>query len=288
MSFCAGLDFEYAWKTVPRRCPVEEEQGQELNQRKEVLMPLPSPLTKHPDKLKIRKHRLGANEGAVGLENARTTKMTKKMKKNPEASSKKQRKGPERGRFDELDMVDGSDSEGHEWKLGEVDSDDDSDLDSDEAFGESDEEKFAGFGFSGSSSQKTKKPKPRANDVNLDEDDEDDDSGSELEEGDLGEDAVDLATMLDDTEESDENTEGRNDRLDDAADSTDGEEDGDESEETDDESSASSADEDETSDQAKHAELQTSSPICRRLMSPTKQQQNILAQMNLAGPLILA
>ena len=60
---------------------------------------------------------------------------------------------PVKGRFDGLDIDVGSDSEGNEWRIGHVDSEDDSDLDSDEAFGESDEERFDGFAFSGSSTQ---------------------------------------------------------------------------------------------------------------------------------------
>ena len=102
------------------------------------------------------------------------------------------------------DIEQGSDSEGNEWMLGALASDDeDSDLDSDEAFGDSDEERFEGFTFRGSSSTKpsrAKKVKQRKPDnglhaeTNLDEDgDESMDSEEELEaEG------VDLATMLDD------------------------------------------------------------------------------------------
>jgi U3 small nucleolar RNA-associated protein 14 len=210
----------------------------------------------NPDKIKIRQHRLGASEGGNRPRKRPHDEDDEEDNEELETSSKKQRKGPERGRFEELDLVEGSDSEGHEWKLGQVDTDDDSELDSDEAFGESDEERFEGFGFSGSSSQKkAKKLQSRQKDMNLDEDDEGDDSDSELEEGDLGEDAVDLATMLDATEESDDNTSGRNDLLDDIEESTEAEED--DSDDTDDESSISSADDDETSDQAKYAELQS-------------------------------
>ncbi|KAJ5278878.1 hypothetical protein N7478_004250 [Penicillium angulare] len=89
----------------------------------------------------------------------------------------------------------GSDSEGHEWKLGQVDSDDDSELDSDEALGESDEERFEGFTFRGSSTTKSKskakKPTKKRADVNSSEEGESD------EDDDLGEDAVDLLTAWD-------------------------------------------------------------------------------------------
>ena len=155
----------------------------------------------NPDNIKIRKHRLGVQEGGNRPSKRRRDEDDEEDEEEEEvSSSKKQKKGPTKGRFDELDIDGGSDSEGNEWKLGQVDSDDDSDLDSDEAFGESDEERFNGYAFSGSSNKKAKKKSARVKDVNLDEEDEED-SDSELEEGDLGEDAVDLATMLDMAEE---------------------------------------------------------------------------------------
>lgn len=93
----------------------------------------------------------------------------------------------------------GSDSEGHEWKLGQVDSDDDSELDSDEALGASDEEMFEGFTFRGSS--KNSKPKKttaqkKRTALNLSEDAEEPEN-EDSEEDDLGEDAVDLTTAWD-------------------------------------------------------------------------------------------
>lgn len=207
----------------------------------------------HTDKLKIRQHRLGVSEGDSRSKKRPHDEDDGIYDEDLEISTKKLRKEPG-GRFDGLDAVGGSDSEGHEWKLGQVDSDDDSDLDSNEAFGESDEERFQGFGFSGSSSQKKeRKPQFRTKDVDLDEDDGGEESDSELEEGDLGEDAVDLATMLDATEESGEDMADGKDR-DAEEDSSD--EQVDESDDTDDESSISSADDDEITVQAKQAELQ--------------------------------
>ncbi|RPB01097.1 Utp14-domain-containing protein [Choiromyces venosus 120613-1] len=95
------------------------------------------------------------------------------------------------GRKDNVDEVDrGSDSEGNEWKMGHVDSDDDSDLDSDEAMGESDEERFADFMFRGSTS--IGKKKKRAPGQDLEEDSEDDDENDEDGEG-----FIDLSEMLD-------------------------------------------------------------------------------------------
>ena len=151
----------------------------------------------NPDKIKIRQHRLGASEGGNRRGKKRAHDEDDEEDEEEESHSKKQRKGPAKGRFDELDVDEGSDSEGNNWKLGQVDSDDDSDLDSDDAFGESDEERFDGFIFGGSSDRKRKKSS-RPKNVNLDE--EDQESGSELSDDSLGDDAIDLATMLDQTE----------------------------------------------------------------------------------------
>jgi len=97
------------------------------------------------------------------------------------------------GGNDNVDEMDrGSDSEGNEWKIGHVDSDDDSDLDSDEALGESDEERFADFTFRGSTSAgKKKKGKPGQGLEEGSEGDGDDWSS----EG--GEGLIDLSEMLD-------------------------------------------------------------------------------------------
>jgi len=94
--------------------------------------------------------------------------------------------------------------------MGHVGDEDDEDLDSDEAFGSSDEERFEGFTFRGSSGLKQKKKSRRK--VELAEDGE---AGLDLDEGEdvdseeeddesLGEDAVDLATALDQYEESED------------------------------------------------------------------------------------
>lgn len=207
------------------------------------------------DKVKIRKHRLGTREGGD-----RPTKRVRDEDEDEDEDAekipKKQRKGPQKGRFDELDIEAGSDSEGNEWMLGQVDSEDDSDLDSDEAFGESDEEKFEGFAFSGSSDMKSKKKlRSRPNGVNLDEEDDNADSDSELDEGDLGEDAIDLAAMLDATGDDEEELASLNHESSEME-SVSGEEEDDESESSDDESLGSYADDDEASDPAKLAALQ--------------------------------
>ena len=110
------------------------------------------------------------------------------------------------------DIEEGSDNEGNNWKIGAVDSDDDSDLDSDEALGVSDEERFDGFVFRGSSTPKKKAKALNASteqdgnreagfDVDLNEDSEANDDDEE-ESDDFRENAVDLADVLDASEDS--------------------------------------------------------------------------------------
>jgi U3 small nucleolar RNA-associated protein 14 len=204
------------------------------------------------DDTKIRKSRLGAQEGGNRPGKRRRDKEDEENDDEEESNTKKQRKGPAKGRFDELEVDEGSDSEGNEWKMGQVDSDDDSDLDSDEAFGESDEERFEGYAFSGSTKKgKKKNPKPRK-DFNLDEEDEND-SDSELEEGDLGEGAVDLADMLDDSGSEKEEVQNKKPRDTDESSGSD-----EDDEESEDDSSVSSADDDDdASDPAKIAALRS-------------------------------
>lgn len=206
-------------------------------------------LQQNPDKVKIRQHRLGAAEGGnrPGKRGRRPDSDDDEDEDEDETRSKKQKKGPPKGRFDELDQDQGSDSEGNEWRLGQVDSDDDSDLDSDEAFGESDEERYEGFSFGGSAGGgKKKKQGTLSKNVNLVED-EQDTSDSELEEGDLGEDAIDLAAMLDATENDSD--------VDDAIDEDEGSSGESESDESEN-SSVSSFGDDEEADPDKLAALQ--------------------------------
>jgi U3 small nucleolar RNA-associated protein 14 len=108
---------------------------------------------------------------------------------------RKRRKAPRRGQEEELAESDfGSDSEGHEWQVGQGRGDDDSDIDSDEAFGEGDEERFEGYVFGGSASEK---PIPGASGNGLE-------GGGEEEDDDFGEDAIDLADALDQSSGSEE------------------------------------------------------------------------------------
>ncbi|KAI6889220.1 hypothetical protein KC355_g21485, partial [Hortaea werneckii] len=148
----------------------------------------------------------------------------------------------------------GSDSEGNEWRMGDVGSDeDDSDLDSEEAFGDSDEERFEGFTFRGSQSNKQKPPQ-RKRKVQEDDDmgegvdlNEGGDGGSEEEEEDgFGDEGVDLATMLDDEDE--ENLGGKDKTGEDeesASDEDDDDESGSEASDEDDEDEGADGDNEE-------------------------------------------
>jgi U3 small nucleolar RNA-associated protein 14 len=160
----------------------------------------------NPESIKIRQHRLGDIEG-----NDRPIKRAK-IEENlgddgDTSNAKQQRKKSVKGRFDELDIDTGSDSDGNEWRMGHVDSDDDSDLDSDEAFGESDEERFDGFAFSGSST-KSKALKNRkdagSRDITLSKKHNTSEIKSASEDDSLGDGAIDLAAMLDATEDDNE------------------------------------------------------------------------------------
>lgn len=120
------------------------------------------------------------------------------------------KRGKRRRAADE-DIDEGSDSEGNTWKMGHVDEDDDSDIDSDEAFGESDEERFEGWTFRGSSgnqyggrSRKAHEVDDAGSDIDLEEGESEEEDEDE---DDLGDDAIDLATALDQYEESDEEEE---------------------------------------------------------------------------------
>ncbi|KAM0251520.1 hypothetical protein ACHAQJ_008142 [Trichoderma viride] len=116
-----------------------------------------------------------------------------------EGPKRKKAKAPQRSAAADGDVEFGSDSEGNEWQLGGMaNDDDDSEIESDDAFGDSDNEMFQGYAFRGS------KTGQRKDDDSDDSDDGNDDQGETL-----GEDAIDLATALDQyEEESEEEPEG--------------------------------------------------------------------------------
>ncbi|KAJ5678780.1 hypothetical protein N7462_007024 [Penicillium macrosclerotiorum] len=145
-----------------------------------------------PTRLGVRRNRLGDYDDGED------------RKRHPAGDEDDDDEGPTHKRRRTNGSEDGgSDSEGHEWKLGQVDSDDDESLDSDEALGSSDEERFEGFTFRGSSSNKNKPPpkkikSKKVKEISLDEDEEaSEEEEEEEDEDDLGEDAVDLLTAWD-------------------------------------------------------------------------------------------
>ena len=158
----------------------------------------------NPEKVRISKNRLGEIDPSFNRKRTRGDDEDEEDEDDEESGEPKRRK--KRGDDDSFD--EGSDSDGNTWQMGHVEDDDDEDIDSDEAFGESDEERFEGYTFRGSSTMgKGKKPKPgkgngKALDENSDVDMEEGDSADgEEENDDLGEDAIDLATALDQYEE---------------------------------------------------------------------------------------
>ncbi|KAI5279725.1 hypothetical protein KEM54_004030, partial [Ascosphaera aggregata] len=131
-----------------------------------------------PSKTGLPRHRLGSEE----VEDERYTK--------------RRRTGAEGGVRDDITAGDDrdhfTDSDGNEYRIGEVNSDDDSEIDSDEALG-SDEEAFAGYSFRGSSKNRKGKQKRRNKESFGGYEDE----NAEFSDESLGSDAVDLATAWD-------------------------------------------------------------------------------------------
>jgi U3 small nucleolar RNA-associated protein 14 len=158
----------------------------------------------NPEKVKLSRNRAGEVDPSVQRKRPREDE--EEEEDDDEDGEPKRRK--RQAGDDTFD--DGSDSEGNTWTMGhiDVDDDDDEDIDSDEAFGESDEERFEDFTFRGSSSNQKGNGKPKKTKKQQDLEDEDDfdmDEGDsadgEEDSDDLGEDAIDLATALDQYEE---------------------------------------------------------------------------------------
>ncbi|KAI9716679.1 MAG: hypothetical protein M1812_005217 [Candelaria pacifica] len=214
----------------------------------------------NPERTKIRQSRLG---DANSIEKSRHSR----GRIDVQGSREEIDNGIKGKRVDDSDVEQGIDSEGNEWRIGHVDSDDDSDLDSDEAFGESDEERFEGFTFRGSTSGSKKigmgKAKERSSgqglDLEIDLNEEEEKDNLDGEDGslsDLGEDAVDLAEMLNDSEDEGQATNFKKRKA--RMDEQDSADDGVSSDEYDDESSALSLSdaEDESNDPARLSALQ--------------------------------
>jgi U3 small nucleolar RNA-associated protein 14 len=158
----------------------------------------------NPEKVKLSRNRAGELDPSVQRKRPRDDE-EEEEDEDEDGEPKRRKRQAGDDTFD-----DGSDSEGNTWTMGhiDVDDDDDEDIDSDEAFGESDEERFEDFTFRGSSSNKKGKAKPKKTKRQQDLEDEGDfdmdegDSADEEEDSDdLGEDAIDLATALDQYEE---------------------------------------------------------------------------------------
>jgi U3 small nucleolar RNA-associated protein 14 len=158
----------------------------------------------NPEKVRINRNRLGEVDPSFQRKRTRDDEEEDEDEDEDGEPKRRKRKGGE-DTFDE-----GSDSEGNAWTMGhiDVDDDDDEDIDSDEAFGESDEERFEDFTFRGSSTNKKSKAKKPRNQEEVDDEDDDFDmdegdsaDGEEEDDDDLGDDAIDLATALDQYEE---------------------------------------------------------------------------------------
>lgn len=162
----------------------------------------------NPTRSKIRQSRLGKSEPEATKRKRQEDSEDDEIEDGE--GERKRRRAGDKDRYGN-DIEHGNDSSGNEWVVGQVNSDDDSDLDSDEAMGASDEERFEGFGFRGSQ-DKTSRTKAPSRSAELESNDdelrnidlrEDGDKvlGSDEESDGLGEDAVDLATMLDASDE---------------------------------------------------------------------------------------
>ncbi|PGG99184.1 U3 small nucleolar RNA-associated protein 14 [Blastomyces parvus] len=156
----------------------------------------------------IRKHRLGVEEDDGSKRKRGGPSILDDEEESHDQPSKRRRTGDDDEDSESNDNY-GSDSEGNEWQLGRVDSDDDSEIDSDEAMGESDEENFDGRKVGGNSKAKANSTlrKRDTDDFNLSEGDG---KGLDDDDDDLGEEAVDLATAWDmNAEESESDTKAK-------------------------------------------------------------------------------
>lgn len=162
----------------------------------------------NPTRPKIRQSRLGKSEPESAKRKRKEDDEDDEVEDGEEMG--KRRKAGDKDRYGN-EIEQGNDSSGNEWMVGQVDSDDDSDLDSDEAMGASDEERFEGFGFRGfqdKPSRREDQSRKADRKVNDDErrdvdlrEDGDEVLGLDEESDGLGKDAVDLATMLDASED---------------------------------------------------------------------------------------
>ena len=224
-----------------------------------------------PVRSKVHQHRLGQSEPVPTKRRRNEEDEGGELDEGPKQV--KRRKSGDKDKFGN-ELEEGSDSSGNEWVVGRVDEDDDSDLDSDEAMGESDKEKFEGFALRGSSATTSnRKARSRVSDtenndevlrdIDLRENEEEDDDMSLGEDDDgLGDDAVDLAAILDASDNDDDLLQGSGNPLDsqdrDSLSNSERDAEGENSSAGEEESMVSfSGQEDEPGDSAKFASLQT-------------------------------
>ena len=148
---------------------------------------------------KLRPSRLGQSEGEPTKRKWQSVDEDSDNAEDGGNTSKRRKAGGKDKYGNEVEV--GSDNSGNEWTVGNVDDADDSDLDSDEALGDSDDEGAAIRGtLAHASSRKVERPKEydeALEDIDLREDMDDtghNDSDS------FGDEAVDLADMLDDSD----------------------------------------------------------------------------------------
>ncbi len=173
----------------------------------------------NPTRAKVRQSRLGKSEPEPTKRKRQEDDDDDDGKDGEGEGKGKRRKTGNKDRYGN-EIEHGNDSSGNEWVVGQVDSGDDSDLDSDEAMGASDEERFEGFGFRGSRKVSSRRKTPSRNADTERDDDElrdvdlreegDEVRGSDEESDGLGDDAVDLATMLDASDDGDDKDLHRN------------------------------------------------------------------------------
>lgn len=157
----------------------------------------------NPLRSNLRLNRLGEIEQGIAKRKREGEQESSEQEDNV-LHAKKRKESP-KDRFGNAIEI-GSDSDGNEWTVGQVDSDDDSELDSDAAMGESDEERFEGFVFRGSSTAVPSKhlrgklgmPDLEENEPSgIDLCEDQNSQASDEDKDDLGSDAIDLAAMLD-------------------------------------------------------------------------------------------
>ncbi len=193
-------------KQLPVMAPSAKSPKNTNRKQKRSLNALAIAEQQNPVQHKLRSNRLGEID-----------QVSIKRKRGSEPESFQQESGPQvkkrtgapKDRFgNEIEV--GSDSDGNEWVLGQVHSDEDSDIESDEAMAESDEDRFDSFTFRGSStvklSPKSRKKSEESNrEGNLSQDLElqKPRDSQESSEG-LGDDAVDLTAILDASDRDDD------------------------------------------------------------------------------------